>query len=314
MGGRDLPVVRRRPKSLRILMEKQAFAKSQTALMWGSLAFAEGRLNDARKLLDPLDASSFPSTLAGHLSLVQGGLLMGADKPAAQRRLRYARLVMPDSLVEEAALRRELLTLDSTTEFNGMERLGRRYAEKYSGSPFAPPFWENLGAITVGRALSVDYSQTANMENLLNSMSPPRQVEMHLDISKKAILFARLDIAQKEIAKAKSLARSVGEGARVQFFLALIAALSGSAADSMLIDDKKNDTALTPSDHQLKRIVMDAMRQVPPAILTQTPVLRRNEREKATSSDSPMLERPIESSVQKAISEFDELLAKAVHE
>ena len=217
-------------KSLRILMEREAFAKSQTALVWGSLAFAEGRFDDARKLLDPLNASLFPRTLAV-LSLVQGGLLMGIDRPAAQRLLRYARLVMPDS-VEEAALRRELLTLDATTEFDGVKKLGRRYAEKYSRSPFAPPFWDNLSRITVGHALSVDYSKTSTMEKLLDLMPLPRQVEMHLDISGKAILFARFYIAQEEVAKAKSVVRSVSEGERVKFFLALIDALSGSAANT----------------------------------------------------------------------------------
>jgi len=301
-------------KSLRILMENEAFAKSQTALVWGSLAFAEGRLNDARKLLDPLDASLFPTTLAGHLSLVQGGLLLGSDKPNAQRRLKYARLVMPDSLVEEAALRRELLTLDSITQFDGIEKLARRYAEKYSKSPFAPRFWENLRDATVGRALSVDYSKTASMETLLSAMPSPRQVEMHLDISKKAILSARLDIAQEEVAKAKSVARSVAEGSRVQLFLALIAAMSVSPADVALISGVKNDIALTPSDHELKRIVIDAMRQVPTAILMQTALLRKNEQERSTSIDSSNFERPIESSVRKVLAESDELLTKAARE
>ena len=191
--------------------------------------------------------------------------------------------------MEEAALRRELLTLDATTEFDGVEKLGRRYAEKYSRSPFAPPFWDNLSRITVGHALSVDYSKTSTMEKLLDLMPLPRQVEMHLDISGKAILFARFDIAQEEVAKAKSVVRSVSEGERVKFFLALIDALSGSAANTPLIDDKTNTAALTPSDRQLKRIVMDAMRQVPTAILAQTALLAQG---RSISVDSAIPERP----------------------
>ena len=178
-------------QSMRTLVDAGAFAQKNINLVSGSLAYAEGHSKDAEKLLGGLDAKLFPANLGGHLSLVQGGLLMKTDAIGARARFAYARLVTPDSLVEEAALRRELLTLDPATEFDNLLRLGRTYAAKYSKSPYARRFWEVLKSAAIGEALTVDASKLQRLEKILEAMDGASQFEMHLEIAKKAILNGR---------------------------------------------------------------------------------------------------------------------------
>jgi chemotaxis protein MotC len=60
-------------------------------------------------MLKDVKPRAIPSSMSGHIALVQGRCLPHSDAPAAIERLDDARLLLPGTLVEEAALRREIL-------------------------------------------------------------------------------------------------------------------------------------------------------------------------------------------------------------
>src|SRR5262249_28535186 len=75
----------------------------------GALAYVEGRQDDAKELLKDVNPRAIPLSLSGQIALVQGTLLSSSDPTRAIERLDDARLLLPGTLVEEAALRREIL-------------------------------------------------------------------------------------------------------------------------------------------------------------------------------------------------------------
>ncbi len=296
-----------------VLADEQAFSPKSGALISGSLAYAEGRTKDAIKLLGPLDARAYPANLASYLSLVQGGLEMGTNAQEARAHLRFARLEAPDSLVEEAALRRELILLEPLAQFNEMVTLGRRYSAKYAKSPFAARFWNVLSDAATDNALILDHAQLAMLEELLVSMAPRDRSAMHLEIARKAILNSELEMARAEIEKAQSVEKGEAER-RIKFYRLLVEAVSGASVDAMTKALTRDGGALTDSDKELGKIALDGLRALEAAnekAEAAKPAAQVADNDEAilASSDSPLPNAIIE-----ALAKSSETLERAARQ
>jgi chemotaxis protein MotC len=135
------------PAGLREIHEAQFDAGKLEGLLGAGIEYAEGA-GDSKALQD-FDARHLPPMLGGHLALVQGSALMGADNARAIMLFDLARLLMPGSLVEEAALRREIAVLDPARDVGKLVLLSTRYASKYLASPYAQNFWDVLRRATI---------------------------------------------------------------------------------------------------------------------------------------------------------------------
>ena len=107
----------------------------------GALAYVEGRQDEARELLKDVKPRTLPSGLGGQVALVQGALFARAEASLAIERLDDARLLLPGTLVEEAALRREILLVGQAEDFDKFEFLTLAYIRHYRNSVYAGDFW-----------------------------------------------------------------------------------------------------------------------------------------------------------------------------
>ena len=74
------------------------------------------------------------------MALVQSALLAQSDFKAAIERLDEVRLLMPGTLVEEAALRREIFLVGQVDDFDKFESLAMQYFRRYRHSIYAGTF------------------------------------------------------------------------------------------------------------------------------------------------------------------------------
>ena len=88
------------------------------ALFDGALAYVEGRQDEAKDLLKDVKPRTISSGLGGQVALVQGALFARSEATLAIERLDDARLLLPGTLVEEAALRREILLVGQAEDFD----------------------------------------------------------------------------------------------------------------------------------------------------------------------------------------------------
>jgi chemotaxis protein MotC len=300
------------PNGLRKLMDAGLFPEEHKALIAGSLAYAEGHSREAARLLQSIDPKNLSPTLGGHLALVQGGLLIGSNNARASALFDLARLLMPGSLVEEAALRREISIVDAARDPDKFLLLGRRYAAQYSGSPFVKNFWDEVSAGTVRMALSVEEGRLIEAEELFRAMNPAARFEVYLTIARRAILNARIALAVSQTKKAAPLAQTPPARIRLKLYEAIIAAISGNveqgAADLQHFDSK----SLSRADAELRDIVASTMKRL----------LESSDEVSAKSDNAPSplkketdgaaaTESPIERSARQAIADADELLQRA---
>ena len=120
------------------------------AFLDGAIAYIEGRPDDARARLGGINVRSLPATMGAEIALVQSALVAQSDAKAAIDRLDEARLLMPGTLVEEAALRREIFVAGQVDDFDKFEALALQYFRRFKNSIYAGNFRQRF-ALAVAR-------------------------------------------------------------------------------------------------------------------------------------------------------------------
>jgi chemotaxis protein MotC len=160
----------------------------------GALAYVEGRQDEARELLKNIKPRSIPSSVSGQIALVQGTLLFNSDPSIAIERLDDARLLLPGTLVEEAALRREIVLVAQAEDFDKFEFLTLSYVRRYRSSVYAGDFWQRFASALTRSSLALDERRFPRMVALLEQIDRARRLKLYLVISRAALVRGRIAV------------------------------------------------------------------------------------------------------------------------
>jgi chemotaxis protein MotC len=288
------------PRAIRRVAEARLFDEKDAALIDGALAYAEGRAKEAAQLLTPIDPKTQPVTLGGHLALIRGGLLIGADNARARELLDLARLLMPSSLVEEAALRREISIVDPLADTDKFLVLARRYVAQYSKSPFAKNFWDELRAATTRVAQNVTPERLSDFLTLFDGMPAATRFDLYTSIAHEALVHARTHLAAAQTERAAALADSRPGRARIALYRAALTALDGDFEEAAKQFAELDSKGLGPRDLELREIVSASVERI------QAPL--DSAAEKAIST---RVETPAERDALRALADSETVLSKA---
>ncbi len=133
-----------KPAVVRALLGRAVFAPENDRLLKGALAYAEGEDGVAKALLGKIDPKSLPPSVGGHLALVLATLFAKDDAAKAGRMLDEARLLVPGTLVEEAALRRQIFLSADAATLDKFVSLSRQYLRRFHTSVYAGNFKHRL--------------------------------------------------------------------------------------------------------------------------------------------------------------------------
>jgi chemotaxis protein MotC len=187
LSGGAPQIVRKLPRE-RINVDEKLFD--------GALAYVEGRQDDARKFLKDVQPRLVPAAVGGQIALVQGALLAGSDAPLAIERLDDARLLLPGTLVEEAALRREVQLVGQAENFDKFEYLTQAYIRHYKSSVYAGDFWQRFASLLAGSNFVRDERRFSRIAALLDQIDGASRLKLYLVIAKGALVRGRIAIAR----------------------------------------------------------------------------------------------------------------------
>eukprot|EP01037_Dinobryon_pediforme_P007304 gene7304-7375_t len=119
------------------LYTKGVMVKSDSVLFDGTLAYVSGDLEKAGKAWDKLDTFAQPASLGSHVAFAQAALAVKDDPEKAIKLLDVARLLAPGTLIEEAALRRELTLLKGPEKIDAYFRLAIQYLRRFNKSLYS---------------------------------------------------------------------------------------------------------------------------------------------------------------------------------
>jgi chemotaxis protein MotC len=162
----------------------------------GALAYVEGRQDEARELLKDVKPRTVPSSMSGHIALVQGALLANSDVPVAIERLDDARLLLPGTLVEEAALRREIVLVGQAEDFDKFEFLTQAYIRHYRNSVYAGDFWQRFSSALTRSGLALDERRFPRISAMLEQLDRASRLKLCLAISRTALIRGRLAVVR----------------------------------------------------------------------------------------------------------------------
>ncbi|CAJ0879237.1 hypothetical protein AMST5_03041 [freshwater sediment metagenome] len=235
------------PVGLRAIHDAEFDGGKLGPLIGASVEYAEGREGGVPKALMDFDARRLPPIPGGHLALVQGSALIGDDNARAIVLLDVARLLMPGSLVEEAALRREIAILDPVRDVGKVALLSSRYASKYLSSPYVQNFWDVLRRATI--ADSEFFPRAPKFEPIFLKGPSSERAAFYLAVARLALLAGNLVEARRSIEEAGKAATQPTTIKRVAAYHNILSTLTQetgppalSAQDLQSLD--KQDAAL----------------------------------------------------------------------
>lgn len=210
----------------------------------GALAYVEGRQDEAREFLKDVKPRTLPSGLGGQVALVQGALFARAEATLAIERLDDARLLLPGTLVEEAALRREILLVGQAEDFDKFEFLTLAYIRHYRNSVYAGDFWQRFSSGLTQSSLALDERRFARIVALLEQIDRASRIKLYFVIARSAMVRGRLAVT--ELAGERALALSADaspDRERAHFFRGVARALTdeydGGLAELKALDRSK---------------------------------------------------------------------------
>jgi chemotaxis protein MotC len=206
-------------------------------LMRGVLAHGEGRAGEAAELLLSMNARSLDPSIAGHLALVQAELAGKKDPKKAIALLDDARLLAPGTLIEEAALRRQVGVVAATGEFDRFEMLAANYMHRFPRSVYAAAFRRQFAADVAGRDDAEQAPRLQRLAAVLEVLGPDDRRDAYLSIAREALARGKVDLARFAAGAASRLAETDEADlrrARLYEAAALVATAHFETALSML--------------------------------------------------------------------------------
>lgn len=222
--------------------------------------------------------------LGGHLALVQGGALVGQDNPRAIAKLDLARLLMPTSLVEEAALRREIRAIDPQKNREKIVALATMYVARYRESPYARLLIADLRALIFSPGIDAEPAFVSKLEPVLDIAPASERLEIYLALCRTALARGRFDEARQRLAKALAAADTGQAHERLKAYQSLIARLDAPFKQVSGANTATPSAALTPEDRQIIALVQAVLTR-----LTLSPAQPRRPEDKSPPDEETEL-------------------------
>jgi chemotaxis protein MotC len=213
-------------RALQKVIENGKGVELDERLLKGVLAFGEGRTEDAAQLLGGIEARSLDISMAGHVAYVQGELKQQKEPAVALAHFDDARLLAPGTIIEEAALRRQIALLASAGDADRYEMLATQYLRRFPHSVYAGSFRQQFAvSIVIGTTVS-EPGRLARLAVMLGGVGPAERLDVYLTIASEALIKGKIELAKFAAANAMQLTTDAGpekERARLYEGAALIA-------------------------------------------------------------------------------------------
>lgn len=184
------------PRILRSLLGQGGHPADTGTLMRGALAYAEGRNDEAAQHLSDMEARALDPGIAGTIALVQAALAAKSKPNKAMTLLDEARLLSPGTLVEEVALRRQILLLPATGQLDRLEPLLARYIRRFGKSFYASAFWRQLAAEIAGLELADGHEWQARLAATFDDLDTESRQHIYLSIAQEGIARGKINLTR----------------------------------------------------------------------------------------------------------------------
>ncbi len=171
-------------------------------LIEGALAYLEGDKTEAKGLLENVDPRSLEPAIGSHIALAQAALIAEDNPAKAMSLLDTARILAPGTLVEDAALRREVFLAEETADFGKFIAMSDQYLRRFRRSVYAESFRRNFAIAIARLSQSGNAQQLAALASLVNELSSHEQLRLYLHVAQYSVFNGKVTAAKWAAEKA----------------------------------------------------------------------------------------------------------------
>lgn len=239
------------PATLDTLISHDARGNFDTRLTNSLLMYLGGKGGSANKTLDEIVPEYKTTAIGPYLALVAANVVMQKKPDIALKYFDWARLALPGSIVEEAALRRSLIITVKQNNIESSIRLARLYLSRFPNSPYAAQVAEQVVTL-----IDAHYDKIGNdrIAQTLVWLDPPRQQEIYLRIARKAAVTGRFEFAHWAAGNALALSNGKDDNPAklAQLYLNLSSVPTADIAEAKSAFAKIPDEILGPDERRLR--------------------------------------------------------------
>lgn len=304
-----------KPDILKKILGLKGVAEQESAIMRGALAYVEGREIEAQQFLDGINVRSLPPTLAGQLALVQSALMVREKPEKSVELLDFARLQLPGTLVEEAALRREIFVVSQLGDAEKFDTLSRQYLRRFRQSIYSGNFRQRFSNALLHLEYTKDHTQFPRLVALLDELEPEGQRELYLLVARAAIDQGKTQVAILAANKAHELSGSDKISAeRSKLYRAAAAIVTAQGFDAGITELKGIDRESLPDrDVNLLEAALSMAAQIRsiPAPVPEDALVSKHAYT-MDKMDEPRETLPSISRARKALEKVDQLFRREI--
>jgi chemotaxis protein MotC len=182
------------PRDIGGIVQRGDFPEAERGMLSGAAGYTAGRQDDAAALL-PYNPRAESLRLGSQLAYAQSVLMTPKDAAKSIELLDLARVLGPGTLVEEAALRREVLLVGDLRQPERLAFLARQYVERFGKSLYAGNFVAALSETVVRYDLCANADDLAKFSALLNVAQSEQSRTFLLAVSRASLLLGRFEVA-----------------------------------------------------------------------------------------------------------------------
>ena len=183
-------------KVARAVLESGKISAADRQLIEGALAYLEGDKDQAKSLLNPIDPRTLEPGVGSHVALAQAALLADDNSAKAMNLLDMARVFAPGTLVEDAALRREVFLAEEAGDFDKFIAMSDQYFRRFRSSVYADSFHRSFAVSLTRISQSGNDQQLAALGDLLNSLSTHEQLHLYLEVAQYSLFNGKVAVAK----------------------------------------------------------------------------------------------------------------------
>jgi chemotaxis protein MotC len=245
------------PTILKVLATLNPPPAVDLRLVNGVLAYAEGREADAAAQLAGINPLDLPPSMAAQVALAQSALVVAADPGESMRLLSLARLLAPGTLVEEAAIRRQLFIADQLKDTDEVESLARQYLDRFRHSIYAGNFRARFAAAVSHMDFIDNEAEFPRLDDILATVGAEARGELYLTVALASVVNGRVTAARLAAERAAGLApEGSPEAARAGLYIAAALVADPQGLETATADlDAVDAVLLGPSDRALRNVV-----------------------------------------------------------
>ena len=192
------------PRVLQPLVSQ--LAGQELTLVRGALAYGQNNNAEAMELLADVDARTLDPSVAGHIALVQAELLAKKDRKKSLTLLAEARLLAPGTMIEEAALRREVALAVESSDPDRFETSTIQYLRRFENSVHMPNFRRQWAVDVATHGMADDPVRRSRLDGTLELLSASQRQDIYLSVAWDGLKGGAVDLVRWAAGNATRLA------------------------------------------------------------------------------------------------------------